>query len=756
MLPRFHWSDITTVGHHLGVLVILTGMLMVVPLLVALAFGEMANVAAFAFGIGLCLTAGSLLRIFRAHRLDRRCALLLVGFAWLAIALFASVPLWLSGDFDTYLDALFDAVSALTTTGISLASDLDGIGKSQVVWRTFMAIAGGQSVIAIALYFRFFGEGGQALPMGKRGSATDRRTNLMKLLRLIAGVFGCYMLVGTVVVFALGVAAGAHPVDALFTGFCLVGNAVNTCGFVPHSAGLAYYHSLPLLGVLAVLMLLGATNFAVFAFLMRGMGGVVRKNSELRIYAAWILLLVVFASVALTRGEIYDDFWSQLANGLFTVVSAATTGGMQAVYPEQFGLALNDSMLIILCVAVLFGACSHSTGGGIKIVRIAMVLRWVGYSILSVVLPREARVRVKYEHFGTKAMTSDAAMSAMTVFLLYVLAAALGSMLFIAHGNDSMQSVFEACSYVSNCGLSAGLSSPDMAVDLKVVAMLLMWTGRVEFIAIFAVVAGIFISLKPENLTQGGRERELRRRKKESSGGQAWRSRKSQPKREGPPVPPKGTKPPKGGGAASVALPLLLAGVLATSGVFGGAPAQAAPAEQPDAPGTLGAAQVPASELDETMVGNVYREIEVADLVESTERFDGEKVAVEGEVMGSPVDAGDGHVWVNIESDGRMVGVFMTQEDADAIGFWGRYGTVGDTVSVRAGFHYACSDHAGALDLHAERVDVTAQGHAEDYPWNPAWMYAGCVLATVGLLVIGVRYWLRRRRNIRSNFHLWR
>ena len=94
MLPRFHWSDITTVGHYLGVLILMTGAAMCVPAVIALVFGEFRQLGAFVAGIGVCLTLGSALRFFKARGLDRRRALLLVGFGWIFYGYFAGLVVY--------------------------------------------------------------------------------------------------------------------------------------------------------------------------------------------------------------------------------------------------------------------------------------------------------------------------------------------------------------------------------------------------------------------------------------------------------------------------------------------------------------------------------------------------------------------------------------------------------------------------------------------------------------------------------------
>lgn len=748
MLPRLHWADVLTVCHYLGVLVIFAGVLMAVPLAVAGLFGEMKNVVAFVFGMGLCFTVGSLLRLCRPHKLDRRCSLLLTGVGWIVIAFAASVPFFLSGDFTSYTDALFDAVSSLTTTGATLAQDVDHLGYAQVMWRSVLTLFGGQTVIAIALYFGFFGEGGYALLAGSRSRGDERNPHAGDIARVIFQVMACYLVIGTAVVFVIGLAMGVPPADALMSGFTLIANAISTGGFVPHTSSLIYYHSVGLEAVLAVFMLLGALNFGVYSFVLRGKFRVLLKNSELRTFAAWLLVLTVFVTLALTRDGAYVSPAGVFSTGAFSVISSATTSGIQTVYPEQYGISLNDGALLLLSVAILFGACSHSTGGGIKIVRITVVLRWIAYSILRYLMPENAQVRVRYEHFGPKSLTARDAMTAMTIMILYIAAAALGSMLFIAHGHDSVQSILESVAYVSNAGVTAGLTSPDMGLDLKVVAMLLMWMGRLEFIAIFAALASLIISARPENLTQGKRERALRKLKKLTRGGMAWHRRRSQKRLSQGQRRRRARGSGKGAGPLCLCL-LLTGGLLAGSLAQGGMPADAAGA-QADAP------QVPASQVDSLNATEGYRELDIADLLSATERLEGKDVEFSGEAIGSSIGAGAGHKWVNLKQGRSMIGVYLTDDQAAAIAQYGSYKTTGDTVTVRGVYHLSCEQHADELDVHVDSLEVSVQGQPREYRWSPVLLAVGLVLVVVGIGISLVQYVVLKQRNLNIITRLWR
>ena len=127
MWQRLSFYDVRVIGHYLGVLILVATFGLIAPLLVAVLFGEWHAAARYLFTAGVFLIAGSALRFLRIQpgRLSRQQALAVTGLAWLVLAFFAAIPLYMSGHYANYLDALFEAVSGLTTTGASVVSDLD-------------------------------------------------------------------------------------------------------------------------------------------------------------------------------------------------------------------------------------------------------------------------------------------------------------------------------------------------------------------------------------------------------------------------------------------------------------------------------------------------------------------------------------------------------------------------------------------------------------------------------------------------------
>ena len=159
MWQRFTFYDVRVVAHYLGVLTTFFSLVLVVPFLTALVFQEWEPATRYALTIGIALIVGTGLRLARVEpgKLNYHQALAVVGFAWLFLALIAAIPLALSGHFGSYLDALFDGVSGLTTTGATIVTDLEHLSNADNMWRFSMHAIGGLGLIVIALSLGLFG-----------------------------------------------------------------------------------------------------------------------------------------------------------------------------------------------------------------------------------------------------------------------------------------------------------------------------------------------------------------------------------------------------------------------------------------------------------------------------------------------------------------------------------------------------------------------------------------------------------------------
>lgn len=190
MWQRFTPYDLRVIGHYLGTLLLFFAALMALPLATALVFQEWEPAARYLAAIGITMVAGCSLRFLRIEpgRLDRRQALAVTGFAWVVLALFASFPLYFSGHYMTYLDAVFDGVSGLTTTGASLIVDLDHLSYADNMFRFAMHALGGLGLIVVALSFGLFGRGGGASLFSSEGRSEHVVPNVVQTTQFIARI----------------------------------------------------------------------------------------------------------------------------------------------------------------------------------------------------------------------------------------------------------------------------------------------------------------------------------------------------------------------------------------------------------------------------------------------------------------------------------------------------------------------------------------------------------------------------------------
>lgn len=731
MLPRIHAKDFATVTHYLGVLLIITGLAMLLPLVVALAFNEYACACDYLFGAGLSCLAGALLRLFKPAKLDRRRSLLLCGIGWVVVAFFATMPLFLEGGFQSFLYAFFDSVSALTSTGVTTLQDVDHLSYSQTTWRTVLSLGGAQAIVLIGLYLGFFGDGGYSA----RDNARVRRDSTMASLRNTAQsmwrVLVIVLVLGTLAFFVLCSLLGFEPTDALMNAFWLCGNAFSTGSFVAHGSSLIFYHSSAVNAVAAVLMLLGSLSFAFVSLAMFRSHWSFKqllRNSELRAFGAWLLVLAAAIGVLLCRDGIFTTLRGLFDHGAFMVVTAASTCGMQTVYPQQMGVSFGDGALLIIMAAMFVGGCSCSASGGLKMFRGLHLLRWFDVNTRRSLLPDSVQVTRYYWHFGRKRETSSDAMLAMVITTLFIIAAALGAAAFIAHGYPALDAIESSISYVTNTGMTMKEAPSTMQPDLVLVAMLLMWLGRLEFVALISVVVIMFGNLLNMPFGHRGKKSTARRGRK------SLRARVS--------------KNGRASGAAHAIVPLMIAAVLATTMA---SPVQAQAAKD-DMEDSLGSAVEDVAPL--VQKGEYRKYKSVSDILSTTARNDGTSIKFTGEVVGTAIRLDGSHSIVNLsDEEGNSVGVVVENEVLEEIDDYGKYGKHGTVLRVKGTLNQACGTHADELDVHAVQVKVVQESYEwEETPDNDL-AFKGAVLALLAaLLSVFERIWRGKKRGTLFGF----
>ncbi len=499
MWQRFSLYDLRVIGHYLGTLTQLFAALMAVPFITALVFQEWEPAERYLLGIGIALVIGTLLQFLRIEpgRLGRRQALAVTGFAWIVLAFFASVPLFLSGHYATYMDALFDGVSGLTTTGATVALDIDHFSNADNMFRFMMHLVGGLGLIVVALSLGIFGKRSGSSLYTAEGRSEHVVPNVVQTTQLILRITLVIIFIAAVVLTALCISIGMEPVRAVLQSIWLAISAFSTGGFAPMAESVSYYNSIPIEVFLMLLMILGSISFVVHAEVWKGRLQSFFGDIEIRTMLIWLLVMTVVVAASLSASALFSDLPAIIRRGLFMVVSAFSTTGLQNVTTNQLTTVFSSGAFLALALIAAVGGSAGSTAGGVKLHRVGIIFKSIVSTVKEAVSPSSARVVVSYNHLGRRVLSSDAVKEAMTVFVLFVITYSVGALVGIAHGYEASQAIMESVSMTSNSGISTDIVTPGMSPSLEAFYIFQMWAGRLEFVTLLAVLAEIIASLAP-------------------------------------------------------------------------------------------------------------------------------------------------------------------------------------------------------------------------------------------------------------------
>ncbi len=496
MLFRPDLDDFRLLGRFTGKVVYGVGVVMALHAPVAFVLGESNAGYAFLIGASVALIAGAGSQVaLRAHgRLTATHALATVGLVWLVVPFFGAVPLLLSGHYAYPVDAYFEAMSGFATIGLTLANDLDHMARSVNLWRHVMHFLGGQGIVIVVL--TIFATTSGAIGSLYTGEGRPERIlpNIIHTARFILRVLALYASLGIPALWLALVRTGWDPLPGLFHALTLFSTAFHTAGFAPMSASAAVYRSPLVEAVLVVLMLAGAFSFALHYQLWQGRRHELTRNLETRTLAFTLLGIFVVLAVGLARTGAYTSFGELFRIGFFQTVSAHTTSGLATVPTRLFVTEWGVLAPAMIVTAMALGGMAGSTAGGIKAIRVGLLLKGLRRDIRTVLLPEDAVVVERYHSTTVRILRDEQVRGAATILLLYIILYLGGGMLGLFYGYELQLALFESTAAGATGGLSVGLVRPDLELSLKVVYIAQMLVGRLEFVAVFAL-AGYLISI---------------------------------------------------------------------------------------------------------------------------------------------------------------------------------------------------------------------------------------------------------------------
>lgn len=498
MFLRPDREDARLIVYYVGRVVYFVGLAQLVPAALALILGEWNSLAALVIGASVAIIVGRVteLRLRTRHSPNWSHGMVIAAVSWLAGAFLAAIPFYLSGHLGSYLDAVFEAMSGLTTSGLTVLQDLDHLSHSMMLWRHLTHFLGGQGVV-VAILTLSAGAAGQVSTL-YIGEAREERImpNVVRTAQFIWRVAVAYLVVGTTALWFAGRVAGLSPIRSLYHAANIFMAAFDTGGFSPMSTSVGYYHSSAFEGVALVLMLAGALSFGVHYQLWRGNHRELLLNVETRTITATLFILSALTLLGLARSGTYGDVEPLFRKGFFTLVSAHTGTGFAVTAPTLF---ISDWGLIApaaIVAAMALGGMASSTAGGFKAIRVGIAAKGLWKDIRRVLLPESALVVTTYHSQRQRILRDEQVRSAVTVLLLYLITYLTGGILGLFYGFEFTEAMFESTSASANVGLSVGITSPDLATPLKATYIVQMWIGRLEFMAVFAMLATFLAAMR--------------------------------------------------------------------------------------------------------------------------------------------------------------------------------------------------------------------------------------------------------------------
>jgi len=474
---------LSLVVHVIGLIVRVFGLMFLAPLLVAAIHGEYRDAIGFAIVTVVTAATGHLMRQAggvaaedAVEGMRRVEGLATVSGAWLVIAWFAGVPYLWNGLGP--IDAMFESMSGLTTTGATVFRDFSLYGQGLFFWRAMTQWLGGMGVIAlfVAILPRL-AIGGREIFFAEVSGPEDEKVS-PQIRRTAALLWRLYAVLTAMQIVLLRL-TGYSWLDATTHAFTTLAAG----GFSPHPLSTAGYQNPAGEWVIIVFMFLAGANFALqFRALVQRDARLLRADEELRAYSGVVLIATILVAMA-----IWDSMApaATIRTAMFQVVSIITTTGYASV---DFNL-WNDQAKAILLGLMFIGGCAGSAGGGPKVVRHVILAKFTLQELRRTLHPR-AVLPVK---LGGRVIPAQIVQGVIVFFLFYMLTFAVCAATVILLGADIVTGISATAATLGNVGPGFGAVGPmanfaDLHPVSRIVLTLAMWIGRLEVITVLVIL----------------------------------------------------------------------------------------------------------------------------------------------------------------------------------------------------------------------------------------------------------------------------
>ena len=455
----------------IGRIILIEAALMVLPLLVALYYGD-GDAWAFAVTILAALIPGVLMARVRQsdRRLSSRDGYFIVAATWIIISLIGAMPLYMAGGFRSYWSALFEIASGFSTTGASVLAQPELLGHGVLFWRSFTHWIGGMGVLVFVMMVMPM-ENDNSMHLVRAEVPGPTAGKLVPRMRttsmILYGIYAAMTIILLFLLLLLGM--------PLFDSFCMAFGTAGTGGFAVSSAGVAGYHSAYIEILLGIFMLLFGVNFSVYHLLLLGKVKDALKSEEVKAYLGIVITATVLISI--NTFSLVTGLGTTVRNAFFQVASIMTTSGFATV-DFNFWPEFSKHTLVLL---MIIGACAGSTGGGFKISRLIILLKAMMAEVRHIITPKAINpVRIDGKPIDKETLNSTRIYAAAYLILI-----CLFTWILSLDGKDLTTNVTAVLSCFNNIGPGLGGVGPMNNFGIysdwaQVLLSLCMLTGRLE------------------------------------------------------------------------------------------------------------------------------------------------------------------------------------------------------------------------------------------------------------------------------------
>ena len=476
--------NVKNISRTVGLILLITGIFQLFPLLIAVIDHEPRNILAYIESLCLILLVGSALLLFSRggnRMFSAQGGFAATGLSWIFMSAFGALPFFLSGQIPSYVDAFFEMVSGFTTTGASILTDVEALSRCNLFWRSFSHWLGGMGVLVFLLAVvpgarKNGGTGIYLMRAESPGPSVDKLTPHLRQTAMI--LYGIYILLTALCIVCL--LLGGMPV---FDSFCIAFGTAGTGGFAIKNSSMGGY-SCFLQTVVTVFMFLFGVNFSLYYMLLLRKFKAVFKNEELRLYFGIAAGSIILIAINISR--MYNTVYESVHHAAFQVVSIMTTTGYGTVDFEQWP-AFSKAILLSL---MFIGASAGSTGGGLKVSRVLLLMKSIRRTIRKALHPR----RVQPVYMDGRAVSEEVCDNVNAYLAIYCVILVLSFAIISVDGFSIGTNFSAVASCFNNIGpgfeLVGATQNFSIYSDLsKIILSLDMLLGRLEIFPLLLLLS---------------------------------------------------------------------------------------------------------------------------------------------------------------------------------------------------------------------------------------------------------------------------